>query len=98
MFVILLKFTGNKARARHLMAGHKAWLDRGFADGVFLLAGSLEPDAGGAIAAHNTSASDLRRRVDEDPFVAEQVVTAEILEIAASRAEPRLEFLLERSS
>jgi hypothetical protein len=49
---------------------------------------------GGGIMAHNTSLSDLQSRVNDDPFVAENVVTAEILEIAPSKAEERLKFLL----
>lgn len=94
MFMVLLKFSANKDRAGRFMAGHMDWIKRGFDDGVFLLAGSLRPDLGGGIVAHNTSLSDLQRRVDNDPFVAEEVVRAEILEIAPSRAEERLSFLL----
>jgi hypothetical protein len=43
--------------------------------------------------AHNTSLSELQSRVDEDPFVAENVVTAEIMEIEAARTDERLAFL-----
>jgi hypothetical protein len=61
---------------------------------VFLLAGSVQPSLGGAILAHNTPLSDLQSRVKDDPFVAESVVSAEILEIAPSRADERLKFVL----
>ena len=94
MFVVVLKFARTRDRAGRLMDGHTAWLKRGFDDGVFLLSGSLPPDLGGAIVAHNTSLPDLRERVGADPFVAEQVVSAEILEVAPSRADDRLAFLL----
>ena len=94
MFMILLKFSANKGRAGQFMAGHNDWIKRGFDDGVFLLAGGLKPHSGGGIVAHNTSLSDLRRRVKDDPFVAEGVVSAEIVEIAPSRADERLGFLL----
>jgi uncharacterized protein YciI len=93
MFVVLLKFARNKGRASHFMQGHKDWIKRGFDDGVFLLVGSILPDLGGGILAHNTSLSDLQSRVKDDPFVAENVVSAEILEIAPSRTEKRLGFL-----
>ena len=76
------------------MAGHKEWLMRGFDDGVFLLAGSLQPGLGGAIVAHDTPLADLQSRVAADPFVAENVVEAEILEITPSKADARLDFLL----
>lgn len=94
MFVVLLRFSANKGQAGQFMAGHKAWIERGFADGVFLLAGSLQPSSGGGIVAHNTSLPDLESRVNEDPFVAEDVVRAEILEVSPSRADDRLSFLL----
>jgi uncharacterized protein YciI len=93
MFIVLLKFSGNKNQAGQFMEGHKEWIKRGFDDGVFLLVGSLQPNLGGGIVAHNTSLSDLQSRVNDDPFVAENVVNAEILEIAPSRTEQRLEFL-----
>lgn len=94
MFIVQLKFAANKSRAKEFMEGHNAWLKRGFDDGVFLLAGNLQPNAGGGIVAHNTSREDLDARVEADPFVAEGVVAAEIVEIAPARADERLSFLL----
>jgi len=94
MFVVLLKFADNKAKAGQFMEGHRQWIKRGFDDGVFLLVGSLKPNSGGGIVAHGTSLSDLQSRVNDDPFVAENVVSAEILEIAPSRTDERLQFLL----
>lgn len=94
MYIVLLKFSENKDQAGQFMDGHKAWLKRGFDDGVFLLAGSLQPGLGGGILAHNATRSDLENRVSEDPFVAQNVVAAEILQIDPSKADERLGFLL----
>lgn len=93
MFVVLLRFASGKARAGEFMDGHNAWLKAGFDDGVFVLAGGLQPNAGGAILAHGESSEALQARVDADPFVAHGVVTAEILEIAPGMTDPRLAFL-----
>ncbi|HBC07758.1 MAG TPA: hypothetical protein DC046_09285 [Rhodospirillaceae bacterium] len=93
MFIILLRFAENKPRAKEFMDGHNAWIKRGLDDGAFLLVGSLQPNAGGAILAIAASPDDLRRRVEDDPFVAEKVVTAEILEITPNKTDPRLAFL-----
>lgn len=95
MFIILLKFASHKDRAGQFMQGHKAWIKQGFDDGVFLLVGSLEPGLGGGIVAHNTLLSDLQARVDDDPFVAKGVVSAEIIEIDPAKADERLAFLLD---
>jgi len=95
MFIVTLNFSDNKSQASQFMEGHKEWIKRGFDEGVFLLVGSLQPNLGGGIVAHNTSLSDLQSRVNDDPFVAENVVSAEILEITPSKADERLEFLLD---
>ena len=98
MFMVLLKFATNKADAGRLVEGHKACLQRGFDDGVFLVTGSLRPqsagDGGGGIVAHNTSREALQQRLNEDPFVAEGVVSPEIYDVDASRTDQRLDFLL----
>jgi len=94
MFVVLLKFSDNKAQAGSLMEAHNAWIKQGFDDGVFLLVGSLQPNLGGSIIAHNTSLAGLQTRVNEDPFVAENVVNAEIMEISPKKADERLSFLV----
>lgn len=94
MFVVLLKFATDRGRAGEFMDAHKAWIKRGFDDGVFLMAGSLQPQLGGAIMAHNTSLPDLKVRVNEDPFVAENIVSADIHEITPAKTDERLGFLL----
>ncbi len=94
MFIVILRFSDNKAKASQFMEGHKEWLKRGFDDGVFLLAGSLQPNLGGGIMAHNEALPDLQRRVNDDPFVRENVVKAEVIEITPSKADARLDFLL----
>lgn len=94
MFIVLLKFSSNKDQAGQFMAGHSEWIKRGFDDGVFLMVGSLQPKMGGAVVAHNTTLPDLQSRVSDDPFVAEGVVSAELLEISPAKADDRLKFLL----
>lgn len=95
MFIIFLRFSTQRDQASVFMAGHKAWIDQGINDGVFLLVGSLKPNAGGAILAHGVSLADLERRVNLDPFVEHRVVTAEIVEVTPSKVDDRLRFLVE---
>jgi uncharacterized protein YciI len=95
MFVVLLKFSENKGQAGEFMEGHNEWIQRGFDDGVFLLVGSLQPGQGGGIMAHNTSLSDLEARLSNDPFVAQNVVSAEIIEITPAKCDERLQFLVD---
>ena len=70
-----------------------AWIERGFDEGVFLLTGSLQPKLGGGILVHGSSLLELEARVNDDPFVVHDLVSAEILEITPTRTDGRLEFL-----
>lgn len=94
MFVVFLRFSTNKARASEFMPGHNAWIARGIDDGVFLVVGSLHPGLGGAVLAHGIRRADLEARVADDPFVANDVVRAEIVALSPTRTDPRLAFLL----
>lgn len=94
MFVVFLKFSDNKGRAGEFMEAHNQWLAEGFDEGVFLLAGSLQPKQGGAILAHNCSMENLRERVNQDLFVTEKVVSADILEVTPNKASQEMAFLL----
>jgi uncharacterized protein YciI len=95
MFIVLLKFSENKGQASQFMDGHNQWIKSGFDEGVFLLVGSLQPNLGGSIVAHNITLGALQNRVNDDPFVKENVVTAEILEISPKKADARLSFLID---
>ncbi len=94
MFVVLLKFSENKNKAGDFMEGHNQWIKSGFDDGVFILVGSLQPNLGGSVIAHNTSLPELQDRVNKDPFVVENIVSTEILEIDPKKADDRLNFLI----
>ncbi len=92
MFIITLKFA-DKSKAALLMDAHNAWIKRSLDEGIFLLVGSLQPNGGGGILAHNISRADLEIRIQADPFVAEGVVTPDILEIKPGLTNERLSFL-----
>ncbi|WP_140630570.1 YciI family protein [Methylibium rhizosphaerae] len=94
MFCVFLRFSRNKAQAAQHMAGHQRWIQEGFDDGVFLLTGSLADQHGGMVLAHNTTRDALQARVALDPFVAEDVVAAEITQVTPGKADARLGFLM----
>ena len=97
MFCIFLKFSSNKSQAAAHMAEHKRWIDQGFEDGIFLVTGGLAGNQGGMVLAYNTTREALEMRVALDPFVAEKVVEAEIVEMTPHRTEERLQFLLKHA-
>lgn len=93
MFITFLKFAKNRAAAPEFMAAHNDWIAQGFADGVFLCVGSLQPAAGGAILATGESRADHDARIAADPFVAQGIVAAETHEIYPKRTIAALDFV-----
>ena len=91
MQLILLRFGAHKSRAGEFMAGHNAWLQKGFDEGAFLASGSLPGGAGGFVLAQG---HDMETRVMADPFVVEGVVVAEFQPLPASRMVPGLAALV----
>ncbi|MCB1465793.1 MAG: hypothetical protein KDK08_01245 [Rhizobiaceae bacterium] len=98
MYVILLRFSSNKQAASSHMAGHNEWIRTGVADGVFLVVGSLQPQQGGAIIARGESREAIEQRVASDPFVREDVVRPEILEMSVNVVADSMAFLTENQA
>lgn len=94
LYLVLLRFSKSRAGAGELMASHNAWIARGLADGVFLVVGALQPGLGGALVASGLGRPELDARLAEDPFVANEVVTVEVIEVSPVKTDPRLSFLL----
>ncbi|MCY0093144.1 YciI family protein [Hoeflea ulvae] len=92
MHIILLKLGENKSAAPQFMEAHNAWIAKGIDDGAFQCVGSLDV-GGGFILAHGEESSGVLRRVKEDPFVENNVVTVEIHEIDVKRTTPELAHL-----
>ena len=94
MYIVFLRFSHNKDQASDFMDGHNQWIKRGFDDKVFLMVGSLLPGVGGTVIAHGEPREAFENRVNQDPFVTANVVTAEILEIEPKKTDERLNFLV----
>ncbi len=90
MYIILLKFSKNRGLASKYMDEHIEWLKQGFEDGVFIVAGSIKPNSGGAIVAIQSTMEQIQNRVNQDPFVVEKIVEPEVVEINPSKMDDRL--------
>ena len=96
MFIVLLRISADREALGLHMVGHKDWLQQGFDDGVFLLAGGLQPAQSGAILTRDIDRADLEARLAKDPFISNDLVTVDIMEVSPSKASDELNFLLKQ--
>lgn len=85
MFIISLTYTASLDVLDGLLADHRAWLDRGIADGWLLLAGRREPRTGGILLARGER-DDIAAKAATDPFVVNGAASFELIEFYPARA------------
>jgi uncharacterized protein YciI len=83
--LILLSYVRPLDEIDALMPAHVAWLDAGFAEGAFLVAGRREPRSGGVIVVRGDRAA-AEAIAATDPFVTAGAATVEVVPFHASFA------------
>jgi uncharacterized protein YciI len=86
MFLILLSYTKPLTEVDLFVAEHRAFLERHYASGHFLLSGRKEPRTGGVILAMTNLRSEIEEIVRSDPFYREEIAEYEIVEFLPSMA------------
>jgi uncharacterized protein YciI len=91
--VILLTYEAPLHEVDAQMKAHVDWLEVGFDEGVFLVAGRRSPRTGGVILArgHAEKVTDVAK---SDPFVTSGVASFEVVPFNASFAAPAIADLL----
>ena len=93
MFLILLTYKKPLADVDHFVAEHRAFLERHYASGEFLLSGRKEPRTGGVILAQANLRSDIEDIICRDPFHREGMADYEIVEFLPTMAAAHLAVL-----
>lgn len=88
MYIVSLTYNQPIDAVDAHLAGHIDWLDRYFAQGLFLAAGRKVPRNGGVIMVQNVDRDELARILAEDPFQA--VADYEVTELAVTRTQEAL--------
>jgi uncharacterized protein YciI len=91
--MILLTYVAPLEAVDAQLKAHVDWLELGFDEGVFLLAGRRNPRTGGVILARG-AAEKVAEVARSDPFVTSGVATVEIVPFNASFAAPEIAGLL----
>lgn len=94
MYIVLLQYIKPLADIDALVPEHRAFLDRQYAAGHFLVSGAQVPRSGGVIIVKSMPREALETLLAEDPFQRERVATYSIIEFTPSKAAPFLAELL----
>lgn len=94
MFLLLSRYVKPLEEVDRFIPEHRAFLDRYYASGLFIVSGPMEPRTGGVILTADASRETIDNALAEDPFVRERISEYEIIEFSATkRAEAFLEAL-----
>lgn len=94
MFLVLLTYTQPLDAVDALLPAHREFLQRMYADGVFLLSGRKEPRDGGVILATAESLPELETMLAQDPFRIHGVASYQVIRFTPTMAAPALTALL----
>ncbi|KAA3436179.1 YciI family protein [Rufibacter hautae] len=94
MFLIELTYKAPFSEIEPFLPVHMAFVEKGFASGLFLASGRKVPRDGGLIFCKADSKTQIEEFMQEDPFVYQDLVELRVVEFVASRAEAGLEALL----
>ena len=83
--VVLLTYTAPLDEIDAAMKAHMAWLDKGYAEGIFLASGRQMPRIGGVILSRGHKA-EVDALIASDPFVASGKAEVQVIEFNASQA------------
>ncbi|BCJ37832.1 hypothetical protein Athai_53350 [Actinocatenispora thailandica] len=85
MYILLLDYQKPLSEIDALLPEHRAYLDRYYADGTFVLSGRQVPRTGGAILARGVDRATLDKIINEDPFTRSGVARYRVVEVEPTR-------------
>ncbi|MVT44286.1 GTP cyclohydrolase [Chitinophaga oryziterrae] len=80
MYLIMLQYIRPVAAVEHYMDQHRAFLDKFYKSGQFILAGRRKPKSGGVILCKASSRKEVEQIMSEDPLDKYQLALYEIIE------------------
>jgi uncharacterized protein YciI len=85
MFIIELVYTAPLTDIDARMKAHMRFVNAQYAAGRFLVSGRKVPRDGGVILATGGTRAEIETLASQDPFVAEGLATARVIEFRASQ-------------
>ncbi|MFT4245551.1 MAG: YciI family protein [Micrococcaceae bacterium] len=73
---------------------HAEFLDKYYAEGIFIASGRKVPRTGGIILANADSRAEVGRIISEDPFWVKRIADYEIIEFEPTKTTAKFETLI----
>jgi uncharacterized protein YciI len=90
MFLLLSRYVKPLDEVERWLPEHRAFLDRHYAAGHFIVSGPLEPRTGGVIVAADMDRANVDAILADDPFRREGVAEYNVVEFRATKMHPAL--------
>ena len=87
MFV--LKYLVPADEVERWMPEHRAFLDRFYREGKFIVSGNREPRTGGVILADVPSELEAMKIIVEDPFFTQKIADYELIRFTPTKHDPK---------
>lgn len=94
MFIVSLTYICEMSQIEQYLDAHIEYLDRHYAEGVFIASGRKVPRNGGVILAQARSRGELEAVLSQDPFNLHQLADYEITEFVPTKFVPELASLI----
>lgn len=85
MFLLLSRYLKPVEEIDRVLPEHRAFLDRYYKSGLFIVSGPLNPRTGGVILTADAPRAAIDAALAEDPFVREGISEYEIVEFSATK-------------
>lgn len=85
MFLLLSRYVKPAEEIERVLPEHRAFLDRHYKNGLFVVSGPQEPRVGGVIVTADVPRPAIEAALAEDPFVREGVSEYEIIEFKITK-------------
>ena len=89
LFIVTLRYLVSLEKIDAATAKHNAFLDKHFAAGNFLVAGSQVPQTGAVIVARGKSRVAIERIMKQDPLLQRKLASLDIVEFSVSKLDKK---------
>ena len=98
MFLLLSRYLKPASEVDRWLPEHRAFLDRHYAAGRFVVSGPMVPREGGVIVTADIGRMEIDEIMKEDPFLREGVSEYQYIEFAVTKSAQWFADAIERAS